>query len=247
MPENFKISIMKHDPSLNEKPAKKTYEVPDDPEFAPMTALKALHYINRYLEPVAYDYNCRRGTCGRCAMMIDGQPRLACLFPLSGSHTLEPLFGFPVVRDLVVDKGEAYARFVNSNHSIKTLGPKQVLKPIPFKHWEEKIYPLNSCRECMSCYASCQSWHLFNRKGSYAGPGAMQQIYLRHIDTEDKMDRIEQAVFSGLFECVQCGTCTQVCPALIPGSENIKAMMDEAEARGLKPASGQATDYWPAL
>jgi succinate dehydrogenase/fumarate reductase-like Fe-S protein len=74
----------------------------------------------------------------------------------------------------------------------------------------------------------------------------MQQIYLRHIDGQDQSNRLEQAVYSGVFECMQCGNCTTVCPALIPAAENIKSMMDEAEAAGLKPST-ERTSYWPLL
>jgi succinate dehydrogenase/fumarate reductase iron-sulfur protein len=247
MPDSYKITITRFDSSIDTEPYEKTYEVPDDPDFAPMTALKALHWINLHEEPIAYDYNCRSGTCGRCAIMIDGTPKLACYFVLTGDHSLAPLKGMPVIRDLVVSKKEAYAKFVQSNHSIKTMAPHETLKPIDGKFWRETVFPLSACRECMCCYASCQALEDFHKKGIYAGPGAMQQIYLRHIDGEDKANRIEQAVFSGVFECVQCGNCTAVCPSLIPAMENIKAMMDEAEALGLKPAIGKETSYWPML
>lgn len=247
MPDSYTLTIVRFDPTMDTEPYEKTYEVPDDPEFAPMTALKALHYINRFEEPIGYDFNCRRGSCGRCAVMIDGQPKLSCMFPLTGSHRIEPLKGFPVLRDLIVDKESAYAKFVDTSHTIKTLSPDGVLAPMSGEMYREKIYPLNFCRECMCCYASCQALHDFGKWASYAGPGAMQQLYLRHIDGMDKSARIDQAVFAGLFECVQCGNCTTVCPSLIPAAENIKEMMDEAEAQGLKPAVGEGTEYWPMI
>ncbi|MDR0500193.1 MAG: 4Fe-4S dicluster domain-containing protein [Coriobacteriales bacterium] len=246
MANTYKITITHYDSSVDLEPYTKTYEIPDDPDFAPMTALKALHWINRYHEPVAYDYNCRRGTCGRCAIMIDDEPRLACMFTLTGNHSFAPLSGFPVIRDLVVNKQEAYAKFVVSNHTIKTLAPDGVLKQIESEFWREKLYPLNACRECMCCYAGCQALNIFNKWGRFAGPGAMQEIYLRHIDGQDRSNRLEQAVFSGVFECVQCGNCTQYCPSLISCSENIKEMMDEAERAGMKP-QGKASNYWPLL
>jgi succinate dehydrogenase/fumarate reductase iron-sulfur protein len=246
MPETYQITIQHFDSSTNSKAYNKTYEVPADPQFEPMTALKALHYINRYLQPVAYDYNCRRGTCGRCAMMIDGLPRLACATRLTGKHKLAPLAGFPVIRDLVVDKKRAYSRFVTSAHTVKTRGARDVLQPMDVKFWEQIIYPLNACRECMCCYAGCQSLQDFNRWGSFAGPGALQAIYLRSIDGQDKANRIEQAVFSGLFMCVQCGNCTTNCPAGIQAAENIKSMMDLATGSGLAPTSKE-TNWWPLV
>jgi succinate dehydrogenase/fumarate reductase iron-sulfur protein len=247
MPTIYTITIKRFDPSTDKQPYEKKYEVPDDPDFAPMTALKALHYIHRYIEPIAYDYNCRRGTCGRCAIIVDGKPKLACLTELTGRHRFEPLSSFPVIRDLVVDKHTAYTRFINSNHTIKTLGPKDVLKPINTNFWEDVIYPINACRECMCCYTACQALNDFKKWGSFAGPGAMQEIYLRHIDGEDKSDRIEQAVFSGLFDCVQCGMCTEVCPSGIKSAENIKEMMEKARKKGLEMDVESATSWWPML
>lgn len=247
MPDSYKITITRFDSSVDSEPYDVTYEVPDDPDFAPMTALKALHWIDRYEEPIAYDFNCRSGTCGRCAIMIDGLPKLACYFVLTGDHHLAPLTGFPVIRDLVVNKREAYLRFVQSDHTIKTLAPHEVLKPIDGEYWRTVVFPLSACRECMCCYASCQALNEFDRWGTFAGPGVMQQIYLRHIDGEDKYDRLDQAVFSGVFECVQCGNCTKVCPSLIMCTENIKQMMDEAEAAGIKPATDEEVSYWPLL
>lgn len=245
MPDIYQITIERFDPTMDTQPHESTYEVPADPDFDPMTALKALHYINRYLEPIGYDYNCRRGTCGRCSIMVDGKPRLACLTELTGKHTFAPLTGFPVVRDLIVDKKKAYARFVESNHTIKTLGPDDVLQPIDGDTWRETIYPLNACRECMCCYAGCQALQAGKRWGAYAGPGAMQEIYLRSIDGEDASDRIGQAVFAGLFECVQCGNCTTNCPSGITAAENIKKMMDIATQRGLAPKTSESTSWWP--
>ena len=178
--------------------------------------------------------------------MVDGEPCLACQKVLTGEHTFEPLAGFPVVRDLIVDNSSAYERFVESATSIKTLGPKDVLKPIDGETYRTTIYPLSACRECMSCYAACTALQDMGLWGAYAGPGAMQAIYLRTIDGEDVSDRIGQAVFSGLFNCVQCGRCSQVCPAGIPCAENIKAMMDQAEERGLKPTEAP-TSWWPIV
>lgn len=247
MADTYNITIVRFDASADTEPYETSYEVPDDPDFAPMTALKALHHINRYAEPIGYDFNCRRGSCGRCGIMVDGEPRLACMTPLTGNHTFAPLDGFPVIRDLIVDKSVAYGKFLDSEHVIKTLKADGVLQPMPYSDYTDKMYPLNFCRECMCCYAGCQALQDFDRWGSFAGPGAMQQMYMRHNDTMDQSDRIGQAAFAGLFECVQCGNCTKNCPSLIPGAENIKEMMDEAEARGLKPDTDSRTKYWPML
>jgi len=244
------LRILRYDPSADTEPAYKTYEVPDfDPETGPLTVLKALHWINLHTEPISYDYNCRRGNCGLCTMMIDGIPKLACLAPLAlgKETTLEPLKGFPVIRDLVVDTSKAYRQFVMSAASIKTQRPDKILQTnVPAELWWDTLSHLNACRECMACYATCTALQTNNKWDSFIGPGAMQQIYARHVDTIDEADRVAQAVQAGVFECVQCGLCNTVCAAGIPIKEHNKALMDAAEARGLKPAAADVT-YWPII
>jgi succinate dehydrogenase/fumarate reductase iron-sulfur protein len=227
MDASFNIRIRRFDPSRDEQPYIASYQVPDLPQSRPMTALKALHWIYRYQEPVAYDYNCRRGSCGRCAMMIDGLPRLACYFQLSGEHLLEPLSGCPVIRDLVVDTSQWMRCFVESVNAIQA-SPADTMRPISGEFWRDVIYPINACRECMCCYAVCRAVSPGKDGGNYLGPGAMQQIYLRHVDGADKADRLRQAVAGGLFECSQCGLCSLVCPARIPCAENIFTLMNAA-------------------
>jgi succinate dehydrogenase/fumarate reductase-like Fe-S protein len=75
MPQIFKIKLLRFDPSQDAKPYHKTYEVPySDQDLGPMSALKALHYIHQNIEPIGYDYHCRFGGCGRCAIMFDAPP-----------------------------------------------------------------------------------------------------------------------------------------------------------------------------
>ena len=69
-----------------------------------MTLLQALVYIHENEEPLAFDFSCRGRMCGRCAMMLDGEPVLACVEPLpDGSHTVEAACEAAVLKDLVVD------------------------------------------------------------------------------------------------------------------------------------------------
>jgi fumarate reductase iron-sulfur subunit len=245
----YTIKVQRFDPSVDKEPYYKTYTVPyEDKDISQLSALKALRYINQFIESIGFDYNCRFGGCGRCGIMVDGIPKLACFAPLSEGkeHTLEPLQGFPVVRDLVIDRSKTYERFLNSSVSIKTLDPIVKPKPIEAELWWKTLNPLNRCKECMSCYAVCTALQVEKRWESFIGPGAMMQIYQRAMDTEDKADRISQAAFSGAFQCVQCGLCNTVCPAEIPIKENIADLQQRAAARNLKPSDTSAPN-WPLL
>ena len=76
----MKITVKRYDPSKDNAPYETTYEVPHDDEY--MTLLQALVYIHENEEPLAFDFSCRGRMCGRCAMMLDGEPVLACVEPL---------------------------------------------------------------------------------------------------------------------------------------------------------------------
>ncbi|MGH7585420.1 MAG: succinate dehydrogenase/fumarate reductase iron-sulfur subunit, partial [Gemmatimonadales bacterium] len=97
------------------------YDVPDlSPD---MSFLEMLDVLNERLaaqgaEPVAFDHDCREGVCGACGVMIDGvahgphRATTTCQlhmrsFPDGAVITVEPwrARAFPVLRDLVVDRG----------------------------------------------------------------------------------------------------------------------------------------------
>src|SRR5512133_755472 len=97
------------------------YEVPDVSEH--MSFLEMLDVLNRGLvergePPVAFDSDCREGICGTCGFLVNGVahgplPKAAICqthmrhFADGAALRLEPwrAAGFPVLRDLVVDRG----------------------------------------------------------------------------------------------------------------------------------------------
>lgn len=237
MAQSITAKVFRYNPAVDGAPRYETYEVPwEDDATGKMTGMQVLHYIYENIEPFAYDYACTSGLCGRCSMMIDGKAGLACWTCLEpGEHTFEPLKGFPVIRDLKVDTSAVYERYVQTDVANKTVEPIAEVKDIEYDLYWNTLERMNLCRECMCCYASCDSLQLGGAWDSFAGPGAMVQIGMRHLDPHDEADRISQAAFSGVFDCVQCGSCNNVCPAAIDIMGVIKQMQDEAEKAGLKP------------
>lgn len=238
MADVINAKVHMYNPAVDAEPTYKTYEVPFDADetTGKMTAMQVLQYIYDEIEPIGYDYACVSGLCGRCSMMVDGIACLACWTTLeAGAHTFEPLRGFPVVRDLKVDKRSVYERYVSTDLANQTVGPIAEIKDIDYDLYWNTLERMNMCRECMCCYASCSALQVGNWE-SYAGPGAMMQIGMRHLDPHDEADRVAQAVFSGVFECIQCGTCTSVCPSAIDIAGTIKLLQDAAEERSMRPS-----------
>lgn len=218
------------------------------PDGQVMSVLKALHHIHKNFEPISYDFTCRCGYCGRCGMLVNGAPKLACWARVEAGQTykLDPLPGFPVVKDLIVDSNRTFKKFLETKMTIKTKDPLMRPQPQPAGLWWEDMKHLNMCRECMCCYSVCPVLQEQNKWEQFVGPGAMMQIALRYLDPEDISDRLGQAVESGLFQCTQCGKCLAVCPAHIQIPKLMKQLQTDAEAKGLKPADGQ-TPAWPLI
>lgn len=237
MSDTITAKVFTYNPSVDTEPRYVTYEVPFEPDetTGKMTAMQVLHHIYDNDTTMGYEYSCISGLCGRCSMMIDGKACLACWTCVEpGEHTFEPLAGFPVVRDLKVDKHAVYDRYVATNLANQTVSPVAQIKNIDYDLYWETLERMNMCRECMCCYASCPVLQEQGLWETYAGPGALVQIAQRHLDPHDEADRVGQAVFAGAWNCMQCGACTAVCPSGIDVAGAIKILRDAAEERGMK-------------
>ena len=94
-----------------------------------MSFLEMLDTVNEKLiaaneVPIEFDHDCREGICGTCSLMIDGIPHgpqrstATCQLHMRKFQdgdviTIEPwrAVGFPIVRDLVVDRS-AFDRII---------------------------------------------------------------------------------------------------------------------------------------
>lgn len=242
MSDNVMLSVYRYDPSVDESPRFEEYEIPwqDDGETDLMSVHQCLCWLSENgASDIVWDHNCGNGLCGRCGVMVNGVPKLACWAKVEkgGSYTVEPLAGMPVIRDLVVDKRSNYDKFVGVDAAVQAVKPITELIDIDYDLFFNTLHRLESCKECMCCYASCTALNT-TATDSFIGPGAMMELALRHADPKDEADRVWQAVFhGGLFECVQCGMCTTVCPNAIDIRGFIKELMDEAAERGIAGAN----------
>ncbi|MBU1707362.1 2Fe-2S iron-sulfur cluster binding domain-containing protein, partial [bacterium] len=103
MERTFKI--FRYDPEKNGKPYFQTYRIECPTGH---TVLDALYDIKGEQDgTLSYRRSCRSGICGSCGMKINGINRLACKtqveFLKGRVIHVEPLPGFPVIRDLVID------------------------------------------------------------------------------------------------------------------------------------------------
>jgi len=206
------FKIWRFDPKRNKRYLS-TYKVPI---LAGMTILDAFLYVKDNLDgSLTFRHQCRMGQCGSCGVMVNGKPMLACYTQVLqlGADTLEiePLSNLPVIKDLVVDFGSFFEKFVK----IKPLlikSEEEFEKPTEFvqppsdfkKYWDKSI-----CTKCSLCNAACPA--LLDRQ--FLGPSSLTTNYRFLVDTRDEglNERLKDA--SGtIWLCTSCDSCTLSCP-----------------------------------
>jgi succinate dehydrogenase/fumarate reductase iron-sulfur protein len=99
------VHVQRSNPKVEASSRYQTFEILAGEEI---TLLMALQQIRETIdETLSFrDYCCMTGpVCGSCLMKVDGRTRFACALPVSGGDelTVEPLGGYQVIKDLVVD------------------------------------------------------------------------------------------------------------------------------------------------
>ena len=149
-----------------------TYQATDvSPDMSFLEMLDVLNedLIARGEEPVAFDHDCREGICGACGVVINGRPHgprdrtTACQvhmrsFKDGDTLTIEPwrAAAFPVVRDLVVDRG-AFDRIIAAGGFISVStgsAPEANTLPVPREN-ADLAFDAAACIGCGACVAAC--------------------------------------------------------------------------------------------
>lgn len=106
--EQVSLKIFRFDPDKDQKPFYQQFQVPYSEGLLLLTAIK---YVRENLEEsLAFrDYCCGCSWCMSCLMTVNGKGMRTCSKVLRpGEHLLvEPMKGYPIVKDLVVDFGVA--------------------------------------------------------------------------------------------------------------------------------------------
>ncbi len=206
-----------------------------------MSFLEMLDVVNEDLirkgeDPIAFDHDCREGICGTCSMVINGRPHgpkertTTCQlhmrsFSDGDTITIEPWRAkpFPVLRDLIVDRG-AFDRIIAAGGFISAptgCGQDANALPVP-KQDADLAMDAAACIGCGACVAACPnaSAMLFvSAKVSHLAllPQGQPERYSRVRDMVAQMDSEEFGT------CTNHGECEAACPKGIT-MENIARM-----------------------
>src|SRR5215468_8574606 len=171
--------------------------------------------------PISYDSNCLEEVCGSCAMLINGQARMACsalVDKLDQPITIEPFSTFPVVRDLTVDRRFMFESLKRVKAWIPIDGTYDLGEgPRMAAAQQEKAYKLSTCISCGSCLEVCPQVNAHNQ---FIGAAIISQVRLFNMHPTGAMHAKERlnALMQpgGIQDCANAQNCVKACPKNIP-------------------------------
>ena len=207
------LRILRYNPETDEVPYYKEYAVEVEPTDRVLDVLNAVKWYQD--GAVTYRRSCAHGICGSDAMRINGVNRLACkvlVRDVGDRVTVEPLMGFRVIKDLVVDMEPFFAQyrsvlpfFIND-----TRPPER--ERIQSVEERERFDDTTKCILCAACTTSCPS---FWANDEFVGPAAIVNAHRFIFDSRDqaageRLERLNDR--EGVWRCRTIFNCTEACP-----------------------------------
>lgn len=214
----------------------KAEDISPDMSFLEMIDVVNQQLIKKGERPIEFDHDCREGICGMCSMVINGNPHgpekatTTCQlhmrkFKDGDSIVIEPFRAkaFPVVRDLVVDRG-AFDRVIQSGGYVSVnTGNAQDANTLPVrKENADLAFEAATCIGCGACVAACK-----NASASLFVSAKLAHLNLLpqgQVEAEDRvLNMVAQMDEEGFGACTNTGACSAACPKEIK-LENIAKM-----------------------
>ena len=205
--------IKRFNPEIDVKSEYREYVVDVEPTDR---VLDALFRIKWYQDgSLTFRRSCAHGICGSDAMRINGRNRLACkelMLDYGSKITIEPLLGFQVVKDLVVDM----TRFFDAYKSVSPFliadeaptGRERLQSPED----RDKFEDTTKCILCAACTTACPiTW----TTDQFVGPAAIVNAHRFIFDSRDQGGAQRLKVLnerSGVWRCRTIFNCTEACP-----------------------------------
>ena len=211
MPNTFKIQ--RFNPEKDKRPHYEEYTVALEPTDRVLDGLNEIKW--KQDGTLTYRRSCAHGVCGSDAMRINGRNRLACkllIKDLPEHVTIEPMLGFTVIKDLVVDLEPFFEKY-------RSIAP-YLINDDPPPEGERLQSPEDRARyddgtKCILCAACTTSCPPFWANKEFVGPAAIVNAHRFIFDTRDQGADERLAVLNtrnGVWRCRTVFNCTEACP-----------------------------------
>ena len=207
------IKILRFNPETDRHPQWREYTVSGEPTDR---VLDVLHAVKGQQDgSLAFRRSCAHGICGSDAMMINGRNRLACKIlvkDLPQPIVVEPMRGFPVTKDLIVDMTGFFEKYRKIKPYLINDEPPPQTERLQSPQDRERFDDASKCILCGACTTSCPS---FWANRGYLGPAAIVQAARFLFDSRDQGSAERLKVLneaSGVWRCRTIFNCTEACP-----------------------------------
>ncbi len=220
----YTFKVYRFNPESDSAPRYQTFEVECEEGW---TVLDALNHIKWYMDgSLSYRRSCRHEICGSCAVMINGKNGLLCNTQIkelgAKTITVEPLKGYPVLKDLIVDMDLFIERLKAVNPFFISNTPPTDKEYYQSPEDRSIIDDAVNCILCGSCTGSCPSFW-YNK--DYLGPAALFKAFRFVFDSRDdaaaeRLDLVDD--HNGLWRCHTIFNCMECCPKNLNITEGIQ-------------------------
>lgn len=225
------FKVKRFNPEKDQKPYWGEYTVDIEPTDR---ILDGLNYIKWNVDgTLAYRRSCAHGICGSDALLINGCNQLACKLLLkhaieqSKVITIEPLRGFPVIKDLVVDMEGFFAKYRSIKPYLINYDPEPEKERYQSAEDRARFDDTTKCILCAACTGSCPTYWADKE---FVSPAMIVQAHRFVFDSRDQAtaERLAQmAQQGGVFTCRTIFNCTNACPR---GIQVTKAIYEVRQA-----------------
>ncbi len=223
---NFKLHVWRQK-NAAAKGRMEQYEARDingDMSFLEMLDVVNEDLVEKGIDPIHFDHDCREGICGACSLVINGLPHggmtgTTCevrmrLFKDGSTIYIEPFRAkaFPVIKDLTVDRTSIdrvmQAGGFVSTHTGAATDANAILIP---KDKAEEAMDAAACIGCGACVAACK-----NASGMLFVAAKVSQLALLPQGQAERERRVNKMVaqmdIEGFGNCTNYFECEAVCP-----------------------------------
>ena len=207
------LKIWRFNPEADAAPHWGEYAVDVEPTDRVLDAL--LEVKAKHDGTLTVRKSCAHGVCGSDAMKINGKNRLACkvlVKDVAPVITVEPMKGFRVIKDMVVDMEPFFAKYRSVKPFLINDEPMPARERLQSAADRAKFDDTTKCILCGACTTSCPS---FWSDPDYVGPAAIVQAHRFINDSRDRGADDRLAALDGkegVWRCRTIFNCVEACP-----------------------------------
>jgi len=207
------VRVQRFNSETDRDPTYREYSLEVEPTDRVLDALNAIKWYQD--GTLTYRRSCAHGICGSDAMRINGVNRLACkvlMRDVGEKVSIEPLMGFRVIKDLVVDMEPFFAQFRSVLPYLVNEDRPPERERLQSIEEREAFDDTTKCILCAACTTACPS---FWADENFIGPAAIVNAHRFIFDSRDRAGQERLDILNereGVWRCRTIFNCTEACP-----------------------------------